>query len=105
MHSKITFLAFTSLFWVFSNLSAQSTIDVVKNKNDQFRIVEADLNTTPTHTKPDSGSITMVSSGNFHKFYYSPNKDFIGQLTLLSSVCYRETLPNLSFHPHSCLMN
>ena len=89
MHSKITFLAFTSLFWVFSNLSAQSTIDVVKNKNDQFRIVEADLNTTPTHTKPDSGSITMVSSGNFHKFYYSPNKDFIGQDTFSVSFLLR----------------
>ncbi|MFN5788747.1 MAG: Ig-like domain-containing protein [Bacteroidota bacterium] len=81
MHSKITFLAFTSLFWVFSNLSAQSTIDVVKNKNDKFGLVEADANTTPTHTNPVSGSITVVSSGNIHKFYYSPNKDFIGQDT------------------------
>ena len=89
MHSKITFLAFTSLFWVFSNLSAQSTIDVVKNKNDQFRIVEADLNTTPTHTNPVSGSITVVSSGNIHKFYYSPNKDFIGQDTFSVSFLLR----------------
>ncbi|MFN5575969.1 MAG: Ig-like domain-containing protein, partial [Bacteroidota bacterium] len=67
--------------WVFSNLSAQSTIDVVKNKNDKFGLVEADANTTPTHTNPVSGSITVVSSGNIHKFYYSPNKDFIGQDT------------------------
>jgi hypothetical protein len=81
MHLKITFLAFTCLFWVFSNLSAQSSIDVVKNKNDKFGLVEADVNTTPTHTNPVSGSITLVSSGNIHKFYYSPNKDFIGQDT------------------------
>ncbi|MFN9683542.1 MAG: Ig-like domain-containing protein, partial [Bacteroidota bacterium] len=89
MHSKITFLAFTSLFWVFSNLSAQSTIDVVKNKNDKFGLVEADANTTPTHTNPVSGSITVVSSGNIHKFYYSPNKDFIGQDTFSVSFLLR----------------
>ena len=89
MHSKITFLAFTSLFWVFSNLSAQSTIDVVKNKNDKFGLVEADANTTPTHTNPVSGSITVVSSGNIHKFYYSPNKDFIGQDTFSVSYLLR----------------
>ncbi len=79
MHLKITFLAFTCC--VLSNLSAQSSIDVVKNKNDKFGLVEADVNTTPTHTNPVSGSITLVSSGNIHKFYYSPNKDFIGQDT------------------------
>ena len=89
MHSKITFLAFTSLFWVFSNLSAQSTIDVVKNKNDKFGLVEADANTIPTHTNPVSGSITVVSSGNIHKFYYSPNKDFIGQDTFSVSFLLR----------------
>ena len=72
MYSKITYLAFTSLFWVFYvSLSAQTivvkTVDVVKNKNgDGF--VEVDSNTTPTHTNPVSGFITVLSTGNFYKF-------------------------------------
>ena len=80
MRSKITFLAFTSLFWVLSNLSAQSTIDVVKNKNG-YGLVEVDANTTPSHTIPTSGFITVLGTGNIYKFTYTPNLNFLGQDT------------------------
>ena len=86
MHSKITFLAFTSLFWVFSNLSAQSmidavkSIDVVKNKNGAG-LVGVDSNTVPTHTNPVSGFITVLGTGNLYTFTYTPNKDFLGNDT------------------------
>jgi hypothetical protein len=80
MRSKITFLAFTSLFWVLSNLSAQSTIDVVKNKNG-YGLVEVDANTTPSHTIPTSGIITVLGTGNIYKFTYTPNLNFLGQDT------------------------
>ncbi len=85
MYSKITYLAFTSLFWVFYvSLSAQTivvrTVDVVKNKNG-VGFVEVDLNTTPTHTIPLSGFITVSVTGNLHKFTYTPKIDFLGQDT------------------------
>jgi hypothetical protein len=80
MRSKITFLAFTSLFWVLSNLSAQSTIDVVKNKNG-YGLVEVDANTTPSHTIPTSGIITVLGTGNIYRFTYTPNLNFLGQDT------------------------
>jgi hypothetical protein len=86
MHSKITFLAFTSLFWVFSNLSAQSTIDVVKsidvvkNKNGAG-LVGVDSNTVPTHTNPVSGLITVLGTRNLYTFTYTPNRDFLGNDT------------------------
>ena len=81
MHSKITFLAFTSLFWVLhSSLFAQRSIDVVKNKNG-YGLVEADSNTTPTHTNPISGQITVLGNGNIYKFIYTPQIDFLGQDT------------------------
>ena len=67
MYSKITYLAFTCLFWVFyATLSAQTidvkTIDVVKNKNG-VGLVEVDSNTTPTHTNPSSGTISVLGTG------------------------------------------
>jgi len=85
MHSKITYLAFTSLFWVFFvTLSAQTivvrTVDVVKNKNG-VGFVEVDSNTTPTHTTPLSGFITVSVTANLHKFTYTPKIDFLGQDT------------------------
>jgi hypothetical protein len=85
MHSKITYLAFTSLFWVFFvTLSAQTidvkTIDVVKNKNG-VGLVEVDSNTTPTHTNPSSGTISVLGTGNIYKFTYTPKIDFLGQDT------------------------
>lgn len=85
MHSKITYLAFTSLFWVFFvTLSAQTivvkTVDVVKNKNG-VGLVEVDPNTTPTHTNPLSGFITVSVTANLHKFTYTPKIDFLGQDT------------------------
>jgi hypothetical protein len=85
MHSKITYLAFTSLFWVFFvTLSAQTivvkTVDVVKNKNG-VGLVEVDPNTTPTHTIPLSGFITVSVTANLHKFTYTPKIDFLGQDT------------------------
>jgi hypothetical protein len=85
MHSKITYLAFTSLFWVFFvTLSAQTivvrTVDVVKNKNG-VGFVEVDPNTTPTHTTPLSGFITVSVTANLHKFTYTPKIDFLGQDT------------------------
>lgn len=85
MHSKITYLAFTSLFWVFFvSLSAQTivvrTVDVVKNKNG-VGFVEVDPNTTPTHTTPLSGFITVSVTANLHKFTYTPKIDFLGQDT------------------------
>jgi hypothetical protein len=81
MYSKITFLAFTSLFWVLhSSLFAQRSIDVVKNKNG-YGLVEVDSNTTPSHTSPTSGVITVLGTGNIYKFTYTPNLDFLGQDT------------------------
>ena len=85
MYSKITYLAFTSLFWVFFvTLSAQTidvkTIDVVKNKNG-VGLVEVDSNTTPTHTNPSSGTISVLGTGNIYKFTYTPKIDFLGQDT------------------------
>ena len=85
MHSKITYLAFTSLFWVFFvTLSAQTivvrTVDVVKNKNG-VGFVEVDSNTTPTHTNPSSGTISVLGTGNIYKFTYTPKIDFLGQDT------------------------
>lgn len=85
MHSKITFLAFTSLFWVFNvTLSAQTvvikTIDVVKNKNGAG-LVGVDSNTTPTYTIPPSGFITVSVTDNLYKFTYTPKIDFLGQDT------------------------
>jgi hypothetical protein len=85
MHSKITYLAFTGLFWVFFvTLSAQTidvkTIDVVKNKNG-VGLVEVDSNTTPTHTNPSSGTISVLGTGNIYKFTYTPKIDFLGQDT------------------------
>jgi hypothetical protein len=79
MRSKITFLAFTSLFWVLhSSVFAQVSIDVVKNKNG-YGLVEVDSNTTPSHTNPTSGVITVLVTGNIYKFTYTPNLDFLGQ--------------------------
>lgn len=85
MYSKITYLAFTILFWVFYvTLSAQTivvrTVDVVKNKNG-YGLVEVDPNTTPSHTSPTSGVVTVLGTGNIYKFTYTPNLDFLGQDT------------------------
>jgi hypothetical protein len=86
MYSKISYLAFTSLFWVFyATLSAQTnevvnSIDVVKNKNGEG-LVGVDSNTTPTHTNPVSGFITMSGTGNIYKFTYTPKIDFLGKDT------------------------
>lgn len=88
MHSKITYLAFTSLFWVFyATLSAQ-TIDVVKNKSG-YGLVEVDPNSTPTHTNPASGLITVLGTGNIYKFTYTPKIDFLGQDTFSVSFILR----------------
>lgn len=80
MQLKVTPLVFTSLFWVFcATLSAQ-TIDVVKNKSG-YGLVEVDSNTTPTHTSPVSGTISVLGTGNIYKFTYTPKTDFLGQDT------------------------
>jgi len=78
MRSKITFLAFTSLFWVLhSSLFAQSSIDVVKNKTGQW-ILTIDQGTIPTFSSPLNGNVTFTSSGNVYTFIYKPKNDFLG---------------------------
>ena len=88
MHSKITYLAFTSLFWVFYVTLSAQTLDVVKNKSG-YRLVEVDPNTTPTHTNPASGLITVLGTGNIYKFTYTPKIDFLGQDTFSVSFILR----------------
>lgn len=98
MYSKITFLAFTSFFWVLSySLSAQSTIDVVKNKNG-YGLVEVDANTTPTHTSPSYGLINVIGTLNIYKFTYTPKKDFLGQDTFSVSFMLRNILTTIRFN-------
>ena len=88
MYSKITYLAFTSLFWVFYVTLSAQTLDVVKNKSG-YRLVEVDPNTTPTHTNPASGLITVLGTGNIYKFTYTPKIDFLGQDTFSVSFILR----------------
>ncbi len=88
MYSKITYLAFTSLFWVFYVTLSAQTIDVVKNKSG-YGLVEVDPNTTPTHTNPASGLITVLGTGNIYKFTYTPKIDFLGQDTFSVSFILR----------------
>lgn len=98
MYLKITFLAFTSFFWVLSySLSAQSTIDVVKNKNG-YGLVEVDANTTPTHTNPSYGLINVIGTLNIYKFIYTPKKDFLGQDTFSVSFILRNILTTIRFN-------
>ena len=81
MRSKITFLAFTSLFWVLhTSLFAQSSIDVVKNKTGQV-ILTVDQGTIPTFSSPVNGNVTFTSSGNVYTFLYKPKNDFLGSDT------------------------
>jgi hypothetical protein len=81
MYSKITFLAFTSLFWVLhSSLFAQVSIDVVKNKTGQW-VLTIDQGTIPTFSSPVNGNVTFTSSGNVYTFLYKPNNDFLGSDT------------------------
>lgn len=88
MYSKITYLAFTSLFWVFYVTLSAQTIDVVKNKSG-YGLVEVDPNTTPNHTNPASGLITVLGTGNIYKFTYTPKIDFLGQDTFSVSFILR----------------
>jgi len=81
MYSKITYLAFTILFWVLhSSLFAQSSIDVVKNKTGQV-ILTVDQGTIPTFSSPVNGNVTFTSSGNVYTFLYKPKNDFLGSDT------------------------
>jgi hypothetical protein len=78
MRSKLTFLAFTSLFWVLhSSVFAQVSIDVVKNKTGQW-VLTIDQGTIPTFSSPVNGNVTFASSGNVYTFLYKPKNDFLG---------------------------
>jgi hypothetical protein len=81
MHSKITYLAFTCVFWILSSsVFAQVSIDVVKNKSGQV-FLTVDQGTIPTFTSPLNGNVTYTSSGNVYTFLYKPTNDFLGSDT------------------------
>ena len=70
MYSKITYLAFTCVFWIFSSsVFAQVSIDVVKNKSGQI-FLTVDQGTIPTFTSPLNGNVTYTSAGNVYTFLY-----------------------------------
>ena len=81
MYSKITYLAFTCVFWIFSSsVFAQVSIDVVKNKSGQI-FLTVDQGTIPTFTSPLNGNVTYTSAGNVYTFLYKPTNDFLGSDT------------------------
>ena len=81
MHSKITYLTFTCVFWILSSsVFAQVSIDVVKNKSGQV-FLTVDQGTIPTFTSPLNGNVSYTSSGNVYTFLYKPTNDFLGSDT------------------------
>ena len=81
MHSKITYLTFTCVFWILSSsVFAQVSIDVVKNKSGQI-FLTVDQGTIPTFTSPLNGNVTYTSAGNVYTFLYKPTNDFLGSDT------------------------